>query len=299
MTGAEIEDTYAEAFRSYFSRVLITAAEPSLATMAASSATGYATSALGCGVEAGLDTAVPAGGTPDSRPGVLVQFHIWRKSPKMMYDTLLNRIGHCVLTSPTTAVFDATPKPFTRVELGSKLKYFGDGYEGEVTLGEREMVTIPIMGGEFLAERDVGMSRGVSGGNLWLMGRSTEATIEAARSCVKAISGIDGSITPFPGGICSSGSKVGADRYSFLANSTNHPYCPTIKDRVTDSMVPDGVSSIMEIVINGTNLKSVRRAMGVGIEAAMDCDGLVRISAGNFGGELGKYRIGLRDLLEV
>lgn len=299
MTRVEIEDTYAEAFRSYFSRVLITAAEPALATTAANSATGYATSALGCGVEAGIDTLVPQGETPDSRPGVLVQFHIWRKSPKMMYDTLLNRIGHCVLTSPTTAVFDATPRPFARIELGSKLKYFGDGYEGEATLGDREMVTLPIMGGEFLVERDVGMSRGVSGGNLWLMGRSAEAAIDAARFCVKAISGVDGSITPFPGGVCSSGSKVGADRYKFLANSTNHPYCPTIKDRVPNSLVPEGVSSIMEIVINGTDLESVKRSMGVGIEAAMDCDGLVRISAGNFGGELGKYKIGLRDLLEV
>ncbi len=290
-----IEDTFAEAFRSYYSRLLITADDISLAKTAAECATGFATSALGCGVEAGIDCQVKEKETPDSRPGVLIQFHIWSKKKKKMYEVLLERIGHCVLTAPTTAVFDATPNPFTRVDLGSKLKYFGDGFEKETEIWDRKMAVIPIMGGEFMVENEAGMSKGISGGNLWLMGRTQGKAINAAKRSVKAISEVEGAITPFPGGICSSGSKVGAERYGFLANSTNHLYCPTLTDKVPSSKVPKNVDSIMEIVINGTSLQAVRKAMQTGVKAAKDA-GIERISAGNFGGKLGKFKLKLKDL---
>jgi formylmethanofuran--tetrahydromethanopterin N-formyltransferase len=267
-----------------------------LAATAAESATGFATSALGCGVEAGIDSRVDAEKTPDGRRGVRIQFHIWKKDPKMMYDVLLHRIGHCVLTAPSAAVFDSTPKPIAKIDLGLKLKYFGDGYEGEGQVGDREVVIIPIMGGEFMIEKYVGMNRGVSGGNLWFMATSADSAIGAARAAVDAIGEIPGSITPFPGGMCSSGSKVGAAKYKFLPNSTNHPYCPTLRGRVEDSRVPAGVNSIIEVVVNGTTLKSVKRAMAAGILAAEETDGLVAISAGNFGGKLGKFNIHLKDL---
>lgn len=294
MSPAVVDDTYAEAFRSYYSRIMITASNERLAETAAISSTGFATSALGCGVEAGIERTIGGGKTPDGRPGVLVQYHIWKKDPKEMYNVLLHRVGHCVLTSPTAAVFDATRKPVSKIDLGMKLKYFGDGYEELDSVGDREVVRIPIIGGTFVIEREVGMARGISGGNLWFMGKSEDSALEAASAAVEAISGVPGVIMPFPGGLCSSGSKVGALKYKFMANSTNHLYCPTLRERVQGSEVPEGVSSIIEIVINGTSTKSVGNAMGAGIEAARETDGLVRISAGNFGGKLGKFKINLK-----
>ncbi len=296
MSPALVEDTFAEAFRSYYSRVLVTGATEALAAAGATSSAGFATSALGCGVEAGIDSSVAAEKTPDGRPGVRVQYHIWKKSPKRMYEVLLHRVGHCILTSPTAAVFDATPKPIDKIDLGLKLKYFGDGFEGETRLGEREMIVIPIMAGDFLIEREVGMAKGISGGNLWFMGDSSDSAVKAAGKAVAAISKTPGSITPFPGGMCSSGSKVGAGKYKFLPNSTNHPYCPTLRNRTDDSKVPEGVESIVEVVINGTSLGVVKRAMKAGIEAALPQSGLVKISAGNFGGKLGRFNINLIDL---
>ena len=291
-----VEDTFAEAFRTYYSRILITAADKDLAETAAISSTGFATSALGCGVEAGIDRRVAGDKTPDGRPGVLVQYHIWKKDPKEMYNVLLHRVGHCVLTSPTTAVFDATIKPLSKIDLGLKLKYFGDGYEDQGRVGDREVVMIPIMGGTFVIEKEFGMAKGISGGNLWFMGSSESSALEAASTAVEAIAKVPGVIMPFPGGLCSSGSKVGAVKYKFLPNSTNHLYCPTLRGRVEESKVPEGVSSIIEIVINGTGTKSISRAMGAGIDAASGTDGLVRISAGNFGGKLGKFNIHLKNL---
>jgi formylmethanofuran--tetrahydromethanopterin N-formyltransferase len=291
-----VEDTFAEAFRTYYSRILITAATPQLAETAAISSTGFATSALGCGVEAGIDRVVGADKTPDVRPGVMVQYHIWKKDPKEMYEVLLHRVGHCILTSPSAAVFDATNKPVSMIDLGMKLKYFGDGYEEVGKVGDRDVVRIPIMGGTFIIEKEVGMTRGISGGNLWFMGSSEESAIAAATAAVDAISEVPGTIMPFPGGLCSSGSKVGAVKYKFMANSTNHLYCPSLRERVEGSKVPVGVSSIIEIVINGTTTKSVGRAMGAGIEAASGTEGLILISAGNFGGKLGKFNIHLKNL---
>lgn len=296
MNPGIVDDTYAEAFRSYYSRIMITASSERLAETAAISSTGFATSALGCGVEAGIERAVGRDKTPDGRPGLLVQYHVWKKDPKEMYNVLLHRVGHCVLTSPTAAVFDATRKPISKIDLGMKLKYFGDGYEELGSVADRKVVRIPIMGGTFIIEREVGMARGISGGNLWFMGSSEGSALEAAYAAVDAISGVPGAIMPFPGGLCSSGSKVGALKYKFMVNSTNHLYCPTLRGRVEGSEVPEGVSSIIEIVINGTSTKSVGNAMGAGIEAARGTDGLVRISAGNFGGKLGKFKIDLKSV---
>jgi len=292
---AIVENTFAEAFRSYFSRVLVTADTEELALAAALSSTGFATSALGCGLEAGVDASVGPDSTPDGRPGIMVQFHIWKKSRKRMYEALLGRIGHCILTAPTAAAFDATPKPFDRIDVGLKLRFFGDGFEEEGTVGDREVVVIPIMGGEFIAEKMIGMSKGISGGNIWIMGESRSAAAKGAKAAVGGISRIPGSITPFPGGICASGSKVGSKRYRFMVNSTNDAYCPTLRDRV-DSLVPEGVESIMEIVINGISLKAVRAAMKAAVQEAQGVPGVVRISAGNFGGKLGKFKIHLEEL---
>lgn len=296
MNSDIVEDTFAEAFRSYYSRILVTGATRELAEAAANSSTGFATSALGCGVEAGIEKSVDEGGTPDGRPGVVVQYHIWKKNPKEMYNVLLHRIGHCVLTAPSAAVFDAARKSLVKIDLGLKLRYFGDGYDQEGRVGGREVVIIPIMGGSFVIEKEVGMAKGVSGGNLWFMGSSEEAAIEAARAAVQAIDKIPGVITPFPGGMCSSGSKVGAEKFKFLPNSTNHLYCPTLRDRIEGSKVPERVASVMEVVINGTNTKTIGRGMKAGIEAAEGTSGLVRISAGNFGGKLGRFKIHLKDL---
>ncbi len=151
-----VEDTFAEAFRSYFCRMIITGATRELAAAAASSSTGFATSALGCGAEAGIEAELPDKDTPDGRPGVVVQYHVWKKDPKRLYEVLLNRVGHCVLTAPTAAAFDATPKPLTKIDLGMKLRFFGDGHEKQGRIKDREVVIIPVMGGEFAVEKEVG-----------------------------------------------------------------------------------------------------------------------------------------------
>ncbi len=299
MSPGIVEDTFAEAFRSYYSRIAITAADIELAQTAARSSTGFATSALGCGVEAGLDSILKGVDTPDGRPGVAVQYHIWKKDPKEMYKVLLSRIGHCVLTSASTAVFDATTDALAKIDVGMKLRFFGDGYESLGAVGDRQVVVIPTMGGRFIVEKEVGMSKGVSGGNLWFVARSESAAIKAAQMAAAAIARVPGVITPFPGGICSSGSKVGSEKYGFMVNSTNHLYCPILRDRIPASRVPEGAESIMEVVINGTGLKPVKEAMKVGIDAAQGAPGLIRISAGNFEGKLGRFKIYLKDLVSA
>ena len=290
---AEIEDTYAEAFEGYYSRILITAKNKKWLMAAANSVTGYATSGIGCDCEAGIGRLDLAGeDTPDGRPGATVHFWVpsWIKDTvKTLESEVLHRVGQCVLTAPTTAVWNATESSDT-IQVGRKLAFFADGFQTEEKRHGRIMVNIPRMMGEFLIEKEIGYAKGVMGGNLWFFGDTEDSALEAAENATDAISQIEGAVTTFPGGVCSSGSKIGS-RYSFLTASTNITLCPTIKDKVENSMVPGGVNSISEIVINGISEDVVRAAMHESIKAARDTPGLVKISAGNYGGKLGKYKI--------
>lgn len=289
---AEVEDTFAEAFKVFTSRILVTAKNERLALTAATEATGFGTSLVMCPAEAGIDSTTKD--TPDGRPGVVIQ--ICHSQRKKLENQLLARIGQCVLTAPTAAAFNALDSE-DKADTGEKLKYFGDGFESYRSVEDREVVVIPIMSGEFLVENKFGIKEAVAGGNFLILGKTSDSALEAAERAVEAIGNVEGTFTPFPGGIVSSGSKVGALKYKFLHATTNHEFCPTIRDKVKDSKLPEDVESVYEIVVNGLDLDSVKKGMSAGIKAASEVPGIVKFSAGNYGGELGQYEIHLKDLI--
>lgn len=298
---AEIDDTYAEAFRSVYAEVLITARDRGWLDRAVAAATGNASSTILCDCEAGLDRYVGPGGdessaTPDGRPGALVQFHVprFRKDRlEALQRSLLVRISQNVLTCPTAACFSVAPSD-NHFKLGRKIAYFGDGYQRREVRHGRRVWVIPILGGEFTIDRRFGYVDGLMGGNLWFLGRDLDAALEAAERARDAASAVPGVILPFPGGVAGSGSKAGS-RYSFAVASTYAEYCPTLREAMGDrSRVPAGVGSIMEIILNGRDLATIAAATQSAIAAAAGTPGLVKISAGNYGGRLGKSFIYLR-----
>ena len=301
MPTVEIEDTYAEAFRSIYAEVLITARDRRWLDHAINAATGNASSSILCDCEAGLDRYVGPGGdesfaTPDSRPGAIVQFHVprFKKDREAVLEkVLLARLSQNVLTCPTTACFSLQDTE-SYFKLGRKIALFGDGHQFRDMRFGRKVWVLPIMMGEFVIDRRFGFRDGLMGGNLWFFSESVDAAVEAAERSVVGAQSVPGVILPFPGGVASSGSKAGS-AYSFLFASTNHPFCPTLRDKLGDkSEVPPGVNSISEIIINGYDLDTVARATQAAIEAAKNTPGLIRISAGNYGGRLGKNFIYLR-----
>lgn len=301
---AIVEDTYAEAFRSIYAEVLITARDRTWLDHACQAATGHASSSIFCDCEAAIDRYVGPGGdesfaTPDGRPGAIVQFHVPRfkkDREKLLEKVLLHRLSQNVLTCPTTACFNLLDTdPYFR--LGRKIALFGDRHQFRAQRFGRKVWVIPTMGGEFVIDRRFGFSDGLMGGNLWFFAESEDSSLEAAERGVKALAAVPGTIAPFPGGVAASGSKAGS-AYSFLFASTNHPFCPTLREKLGDqSQVPAGVNSIMEIIINGRNLETVSAATQAVIAATVDTPGLVKISAGNYGGRLGKSFIYLRPEL--
>ena len=294
--GVEIEETYAEAFPMVVGRVLITAANPTWAMTAGKTATGFASSIIMSPAEAAVEeNVVSPDRTPDGRPGVFVQ--IWNRSRRELKAQMIARLGQCVLTCPTTAAFDALPEAVRRLKIGLALRKFGDGYQKRDKFGDRSVWRIPVMEGEFIIEDKFGVKKGVAGGNFIIMANSQGAALEAAERAVQAIGSVEGVVLPFPGGICRSGSKVGSRKYKLPA-STNHPFCPTLKNSIPDSRIPGNVQSVYELVFNGLDAESVKKATGVGIAAAARSPGVVKITAVNFGGKLGPYQIQLADVLK-
>ena len=295
MARAQIVDTYAEAFRSLYAEVLITARDRTWLDHAVAAATGNASSTIFCDCEAGLDRYVGPGGeastpTPDGRPGAIVQFHVprFRKDRvEALERSLLVRLSQNVLTCPTAACFNLLDTdPYFK--LGRKIAFFGDGYQRRVTRFGRRLWSIPILGGEFVLDRRFGFRDGLMGGNLWFLGRDVDAALDAAQRGVEAVHDVGGVIMPFPGGIAGSGSKAGS-RYKFSIASTFAEYCPTLRETLGEqSRLPEGVGSVMEIIMNGRDLETICRATQAAIAAAVDTPGLVQISAGNYGGRLGK-----------
>ncbi|MHC1580279.1 formylmethanofuran--tetrahydromethanopterin N-formyltransferase [Methanopyrus sp.] len=293
INGVEIEDTFAEAFEAKMARVLITAATHRWARIAARETVGFGTSVIMCPAEAGVDVGfVRPEETPDGRPGVIVM--IGHNDADELKEQLLDRIGQCVMTAPTAAAFDAMPEDEREDEdrVGYKLSFFGDGHQEEDEVGDRKVWRVPIVEGEFIVEDTFGITTGVAGGNFYIMAESQPAGLQAAEAAVDAIKRVEGVYTPFPGGVVASASKPGSKEYDFLPASTNDAYCPTVEG----NELPEGVKCVYEIVINGLNEEAVKEAMRVGIEAACRQPGVVKISAGNFGGELGQYELHLHDL---
>jgi formylmethanofuran--tetrahydromethanopterin N-formyltransferase len=290
INGVEIEDTFAEGFKMWGARLIITAVNARWAHTAAQVTTGFATSVIGCGCEAGIEGTLEPDETPDGRPGASVLFFV--SSSKSMEQQLLLRIGQGVMTCPTTACFNGLTGE-KQIKLGGGLRYFGDGFQTSKLLEGRRLWRIPVMEGEFVIDETFGMAKAVGGGNFLVLGESVEATLAATEAAVAAMQDVPAVILPFPGGIVRSGSKVGS-KYKFLSASTNTVYCPTLRAQV-DSALPEGVNSVLEVVIDGLNEEAVREAMRVGIEAACQ-RGIARITAGNYGGKLGQFQIPLREL---
>ena len=292
INGVEIENTFAEAFKMRGARMIITAVNPQWAMTAAQVTAGFATSVIACGCEAGIERTIPADETPDGRPGASVL--LFTMGSKGMEDQLMRRVGQCIMTCPTTACFNGLEGE-KWAKIGGTLRYFGDGFQISKLLEGRRFWRIPVMEGEFLVEEKFGIKKAVGGGNFLILGESPEAALAAAERAVEAMKGVRGVVMPFPGGVVRSGSKT-SSKYKFLRASTNTAYCPTLR-RQTESELPEGVNSVLEIVIDGLNEESVREATRIGVEAACQ-PGVVRISAGNYGGTLGQYQIHLWELFQ-
>ncbi|MFW6128362.1 MAG: formylmethanofuran--tetrahydromethanopterin N-formyltransferase [Halobacteriota archaeon] len=295
VNGIEVEDTYAEAFDIKISRFLVTAYDYHWALVAAREATGFGTSIIMSPAEAGIERRALHSETPDGRAGYYVQ--ICHMDDKKLENQLIARIGQCILTSPTASVFDGLTDSETKFDTGNKLRYFGDGYETSVERYGRKIWEIPVMQGKFEIEDKIGYTKGIAGGNFFIMGENQPSALSAAKAAVESIEDVEGVITPFPGGIIASGSKVGANKYSFLKASANEKYSPQLKDKVQGSKIPSGVNAVYEIVINGISIDAVKEATRTGILAASKIPGIVGITAGNYGGKLGKHMIYLNELV--
>jgi formylmethanofuran--tetrahydromethanopterin N-formyltransferase len=292
---AVIDDTYAEAFRSIYAEFLITARDLAWVRHAAAAATGNASSTILCDCEAGVDRFVGPGAdetfaTPDGRPGAIVQLHVprFRKDRARALElSALVRISQNVLTCPTAACFNLIDSP-QYFKMGRKIAYFGDGFQKRIERYGRKMWWVPILGGEFVLDRRLGYAEGLMGGNLWYFGETVDAALAAAEAGAAAAGACPDVILPFPGGIAGSGSKAGS-KYKFSIASTYEKFCPLLRDNPrANCALPPGVGSVMEIIINGKDLKSIIHATQAAIAASVDTPGLVRISAGNYNGRLGK-----------
>ena len=293
--GVAIDDEFAEAFGMKATRVIITAHNPTWARHAAEAATGFATSVIACGCEAGIERELPPAETPDGRPGIAIL--LFAMSGKELAKQLERRIGQCVLTSPTSAAY-AGIREGEPVALGKNLRFFGDGFQASKLIDGRRFWRIPVMDGEFVIEETTGVVGGVGGGNFLVLAATQPDALAACEAAITAMRRIPNVIMPFPGGVVRSGSKVGS-RYKALIASTNDAFCPTIRGITNTALGPE-VGSVMEIVIDGLTPEDISATMRAGIDAVVglgSARGIHRITAGNYGGKLGKYHFRLREIM--
>ena len=297
---AEIEDTYAEAFAGIFCRVIVTADDERTLHGAAEDSTATPSVVIGR-VEGGVEKWLSENETPDQRKGAVLQFwgEISRKTPfaesLRKFETELSyRIRQDVLVKPFTAVFDALPDAEGKMDMMTRVGHCGDGYEWVEKRHGREVIVVPLMVPDFVIERYVGYARGVMGANFWVMCKTKESVKTVGEKALEAIHKIKGVVTPFD--VCSAGSKP-ETHFPSIGPTTNHPYCSSLKPKLgSASLVPEGVRYVPEIVINGVSMEAVKQAMKAGIEAVLNVEGVVRVSAGNYGGKLGEFKIQLREL---
>jgi formylmethanofuran--tetrahydromethanopterin N-formyltransferase len=288
-----IEDTFAEAFPMMAVRLIVTAETTVWAQTAGQVSTGYASSVIGCDAEGGIERFLTPEQSPDGRPGVsLLLFGFKREA---LEKAVVNRVGQCILTCPTTACYNGLPLvPEKNIRVGGSLRFFGDSYQFSKKLEGRRYWRVPVMDGEFLCEDWFGTTRAVAGGNFLVIGNSLATALAATEAAVAAIRQVPDVILPFPGGIVRSGSKVGS-RYKKLRASTNDAYCPTLRGLVA-SALPEGAGAVYEVVIDGLSVAAVEEATRVGVRAACR-PGVLGISAGNYGGKLGPFHLHLHKLL--
>ncbi len=296
INGVAIENTFAEAFPMKAARIIVTAANDTWADHAGQAMTGFATSVIACGCEAGIERVLKPSETPDGRPGVSVL--LFTMSKKELIKQIQNRVGQCVLTCPTTACYSGLEEG-DPIALGKNLRFFGDGYQISKKFGRTRYWRVPVMDGEFVCEEQTRMVKAIGGGNFLILAETQDQALAASERAIKAMRRIPNVIMPFPGGVVRSGSKVGS-KYDTLPASTNHRFCPTLKGLV-DTALPDVVGAVLEIVIDGLDTDSIDAATKVGIKAACAMGrkrGIVGITAGNYGGDLGPYHFKLREILK-
>ena len=300
MSKAEIEDTYAEVFEGIFCRVTVTADDEETLRKAAEDATATPSIVIGR-VEGGIERWLSQEETPDKRSGAILQFWGRISNKESLSDSLKKfetelsyRIRQDILVKPFTAIFDALHKFDGKLDMMERVGHCGDGFEWVEKRYGREMIVVPTMVPDFLIERHIGYAQGIMGANFWIMCKTKEAVKKAGEKALEAISKVEGVVVPFE--VCSAGSKAGTN-FPWIGPTTNHPYCPSLKKQLgKESRVPEGVNYIPEIVINGISMETVKKAMKTGIEAVLTVDGVVKFSAGNYGGKLGRYKIYLREL---
>ena len=295
INGVQIDDTFAEAFNMRGTRVIITAQNLKWAYHAANAMTGFATSVIGCGVEAGIERELTVEETPDGRAGISIL--MFAMGSKVLMQQLETRMGQCILTCPTAAAFAGIASE-DHINLGKNLRFFGDGYQTSKLIANKRYWRIPVMDGEFLCEETTGMVRAIGGGNFLILATSQPLALAAAEVAIDAMKKIPNVIMPFPGGVVRSGSKVGS-RYKTMFASTNDAFCPTLKGLTNTELSPE-IESVMEIVIDGISFADITKAMQVGIQAICNLDaasGVKRISAGNYGGKLGPHHFKLHEIM--
>jgi len=293
--GVRIVDTFAEAFTMRAARVVITAQSAEWTRTAAQSMTGFATSVIGCKVEAGIETMLDPEVTPDRRPGVSVL--LFGFDAEGLQRQLIDRVGQTVLTCPTTACFDGLADAPDRVIVGGQLRHFGDKFQASKVLNGQRYWRIPVMEGEFLVQESFGVQKAIGGGNMLILAAHQAAALAAAEAAVEAMRRVRGVILPFPGGIVRAGSKVGAKKYKNMIASTNDAYCPTLRGRSgVETQLPAQVNSVLEIVVDGLDRPAIEQALRAGLAAACR-PGVVEITAGNYGGKLGKHYFHLHELI--
>lgn len=295
LNDVPVADTFAEAFPVVGTRLIITAATLNLAQIAATEMSGYASSVIACDAEVDVEREWEPSETPDGRPGVSVM--MFGFSAKGLQKAAAARVGQCVLTCATTACFNGVPiaDGTKRIRVGGQIRFFGDGFQISKTLANRRLWRIPVMDGEFICEDQFGTFKGVGGGNILIAGNTRDAALTATINAVQAMRNAGDVALPFPGGFVRSGSKVGS-QYKALKASTNEKWCPTLRSQTTTEL-PDDAEAVYEIVVDGTSFETVQNALRAGVQTATQTDGIVLISAGNYGGKLGKHHFYLRDLI--
>ena len=295
INGIHIDDTFAEAFNMRATRVIITAQNHKWAYHAAQAMTGFATSVIGCGVEAGIERELSSDENPDGRPGIAVLMFAMGSS--VLMKQLENRMGQTILTCPTSAAFSGLESD-EKSNLGKHLRFFGDGFQTSKLIAGKRYWRVPVMDGEFITEETTGMVRAIGGGNFLVLARSQAQALNACEAAIEAMKKVHNVIMPFPGGVVRSGSKVGS-KYKSMFASTNDAFCPTLKG-MTKSELDTDIESVMEIVIDGLTEIDIRKATYAGIHAITQLgeeSGVKRISAGNYGGKLGQFQFHLRDIM--
>lgn len=311
-----IENTYFESFDGIYIRVIITAEDKKTLYRAAYDSTSTPGAVIGR-VEGGVEKFIDKSQTPDGRIGVIVQYWFGLDDLEKFELELSYRIRQDVLTKPFTSVFAANDlnldnsqesyqessqglyqwsiNPAGYIGMMKQVGHCGDGYEWKEKLNGREIINVPISVPDFKIESKLPYYNGIMGANFWYMCKTKEAVINAGNAAIDAINGVNGVICPFD--ICSAASKVETN-YPWIGPTTNHPYCPSLKSKLANrSKVPENANYIPEIVINGVDMVSVNKAMKVGIDACLEFDDVIKISAGNYNGALGKYKVNLTDII--